>query len=144
MGISFQNSLAHLFSTKAHSLAHFFSSFPLKIVLEALSFFPYTHLQEFWLNFICSLSNFLFLLLLIFMLKFTELAHFVFLPHVAKNLPYALLVPDDIFKHFLFRLIIGLRVTWLCQVSNVRNEVYKSLLLVCLVLALQSVLHYEK
>jgi len=46
MGISFQNSLAHLFSTKAHSLAHFFSSFPLKIVLEALSFFPYTHHQE--------------------------------------------------------------------------------------------------
>jgi hypothetical protein len=144
MGISIQNSPAHLSSTKAHSLAHSFSFFLPKTVLVALSFFPYTHPQEFLLNFVYSLSNFLFLLLLIFMLEFAELVHFVFLLHVARNLPYALLVPNDIFKRFLFHLVIGSKVTWLCQVSSARNEVCKSLLSAYLVLALQSVLHYEK
>ena len=144
MGISSQNSRAHPSSTKVHSLTRSFFSFPLKIIPGAPSSFPYTHPQEFLLSFVCFLSNFLFLLLLTFVLEFAELVHYVFLPHVARNLPCALLVPDDTFKRFLFRLAIGSTAAWLCQVSSARTEACKSLLSICLVLVLLSTSHFEK
>lgn len=78
------------------------------------------------------------------MLEFAELARYVFLPHVAGNLPCALLVPVDTFKRFLFRLAIEPTAAWLCQVWSAHTEACKSLLSVCLVLALRSVSHYEK
>ena len=107
-GISSRNFQVRLSSAKVHSLSRFFFSFPLKTIPEGLSSFLYTHLQGSLLNFVCFLFNFLFLLLLAFVIEFAEIAHCVFLPHVAENLPCVLLVLDDTFKHFLFRLAVGL------------------------------------